>query len=141
VLRSTVDGGAEVVGSDGVVVTSVAPPWAVDANGASVSTRYRIEGTALVQVIDHHGAACPVVGDPCWSCWAKTAWKVARCTAAVAAFVAGNLSVAARVKKVGGVAKMVEKLRDARNWEARDEAVLAITGEVAGIDLVVNESG
>ncbi len=67
VLRSTVDGGAEVVGSDGVVVTVVAPPWAVDANGASVLTSYRIEGSTLVQVVAHHGAAYPVVADPNWN--------------------------------------------------------------------------
>ena len=64
VLRSTADGGAEVVGSDGVVVTAVAPPWAVDADGASVLTSYRIEGSTLVQVVAHHGAAYPVVADP-----------------------------------------------------------------------------
>jgi hypothetical protein len=63
-LRATVDGGAEVVGSDGVVVTAVAPPWAVDANGASVPTSYRIEGFTLVQAVAHHGAVHPVVADP-----------------------------------------------------------------------------
>jgi hypothetical protein len=68
-LRATPDGGAEVVGADGQVVTVVAPPWAVDANGESVPTGYQIEGTTLVQVIDHHGAAYPVVGDPCWWGW------------------------------------------------------------------------
>ncbi len=66
VLRSTVDGGAEVVGSDGVVVTAVAPPWAVDANGASVFTSYRVEGATLVQSIAHVGTVYPVVADPWW---------------------------------------------------------------------------
>jgi hypothetical protein len=55
-----------VVGADGWIVTAVAPPWALDANAQSVPTGYRIEGTTLVQVIDHHGAAYPVVGDPNW---------------------------------------------------------------------------
>jgi hypothetical protein len=64
VFRATSDGGAEVVGADGQIVTAVAPPWALDANGQSVPTRYLIEGTTLVQVIDHHGASYPVVGDP-----------------------------------------------------------------------------
>ena len=140
-LVATPDGGAEVVGADGQVVAGVAPAWALDANGQPVPTRYLIEGTALVQVIDHHGAAYPVVGDPCWSCWAKTAWKVAKCTAAVTAFVAGNLFVAAKIKKIGGVAKFVERLRDAKNWDARYKAVLAVTGEVAGISAVVDECG
>jgi hypothetical protein len=64
VLRSTGDGGAEVVGSDGALVSAVAPPWAVDATGVSVSTSYRIEGSTLVQVVAHHGTAYPVVADP-----------------------------------------------------------------------------
>jgi hypothetical protein len=64
VLRSTGDGGAEVVGSDGALVSAVAPPWAVDATGVSVSTSYRIEGSTLVQVVDHAGSTYPVVGDP-----------------------------------------------------------------------------
>jgi hypothetical protein len=63
-LVATADGGAEVVGADGQVVAGVAPAWALDADGQPVPTRYRIEGTTLVQVIDHHGAAYPVVGDP-----------------------------------------------------------------------------
>ncbi len=46
------------------MVAGVAPAWALDASGQPVPTRYRIEGTTLVQVIDHHGAAYPVVGDP-----------------------------------------------------------------------------
>jgi hypothetical protein len=65
-LQTTPDGGAEVVGADGGVVSVVAPAWALDAKGTQVPTRYRIEGTTLVQVIDHHGATYPVVGDPNW---------------------------------------------------------------------------
>jgi hypothetical protein len=63
-LVATADGGAEVVGADGQAMAGVAPAWALDADGQPVPTRYRIEGTTLVQVIDHHGAAYPVVGDP-----------------------------------------------------------------------------
>ncbi len=66
-LQTTPEGGAEVVGADGRVVSIVAPAWALDANGTQVPTRYRIEGTTLVQVIDHHGATYPVVGDPNWN--------------------------------------------------------------------------
>ena len=63
-LHATPDGGAEVVGDDGRIVTAVAPAWALDAKGQSVPTQYRIDGTTLIQVIDHHGATYPVVGDP-----------------------------------------------------------------------------
>ena len=93
-LRATPDGGAEVVGADGQVVTVVAPPWAVDANGESVPTHYRIDGTTLVQVIDHHGAAYPVVGDPCWKCWG----------AAIGAAIAGGVVAAAVCGVTVGIA-------------------------------------
>jgi hypothetical protein len=101
-LRATPDGGAEVVGADGQVVTVVAPPWAVDANGESVPTGYQIKGTTLVQVIDHHGAAYPVVGDPKFSksWWGWTvklkASEFSKVQAAVNAG-AGALAVAAAV--------------------------------------------
>jgi hypothetical protein len=69
VLLPSTDGGAVVVDAEGLVVAPVAPAWAVDANGQPVPTHYRIDGTTIVQVIDHHGAAYPVVGVPCWWGW------------------------------------------------------------------------
>ncbi len=63
--RATADGGAAVFGADGSVVSTVAPPWAIDAYGQSVPTHCRIEGTSLVQVIEHRGFSYPVIGDPC----------------------------------------------------------------------------
>lgn len=45
-------------------VATVAPAWARDANGSVVPTRFRIEGSTLVQIVDHHGAAYPVTADP-----------------------------------------------------------------------------
>ena len=67
-LLPTADGGAAVVGADGKLVTYTAQPWALDANKQPVPTQYRIEGTTLVQVIDHQGATYPVTADPCWTC-------------------------------------------------------------------------
>ena len=64
VLQATPDGGALVVGADGVAVSTVAPSWALDANGSRVPSSYRIDGTTLIQVVDHHGAAYPVIADP-----------------------------------------------------------------------------
>jgi hypothetical protein len=42
------------------------PPWAKDANGADVPTRYEIEGNVLTQVVEHNtnGVVYPVVADP-----------------------------------------------------------------------------
>ena len=90
-----------MVGADGLVVTVIDPAWAIDAAGQSVLTRYRIEGTTLIQVIDHHDATYPVVGDPklkgCrwWEIWCHEPIK--RCTstgtkAAVVGAVGGGVA-------------------------------------------------
>lgn len=54
--------------ADGIVVdvATVAAPWARDAHGKAVPTRYTIRGNSLVQVVDHRasGIAYPVVADP-----------------------------------------------------------------------------
>lgn len=65
-IRLTPDGGATVSTKDGIVYASVAKPWAVDANGNRVKTRFQLSGNTLVQVVDHRraGIAYPVVADP-----------------------------------------------------------------------------
>lgn len=72
VLALTGDGGARVRSRDGLVLSVIAPPWATDAVGVSVPTRYEIVGTTLVQVVQHEGATYPVVADPWWG----AQWKV-----------------------------------------------------------------
>lgn len=42
----------------------VMPAWAVDANGNPVATHFAVDGSTLVQVVEHRGAAYPVVADP-----------------------------------------------------------------------------
>ncbi|MDQ1112497.1 hypothetical protein QE418_001945 [Microbacterium testaceum] len=53
----TADGGIRVLG---------AAPWAKDANGVEVPTRYELVGNQVVQHVDHHAAeyAYPIVADP-----------------------------------------------------------------------------
>ncbi|AOX46625.1 hypothetical protein BJP65_13115 [Microbacterium sp. BH-3-3-3] len=43
-----------------------AEPWAKDANGVEVATRYEIVGDMVIQHVDHHAAnyAYPIVADP-----------------------------------------------------------------------------
>ena len=60
------DGSVRFFDSDGNESGGVASPWAIDANGEEVPTRYTLDGTALIQVVDHEGAAYPVVADPVW---------------------------------------------------------------------------
>ncbi|MFT7837236.1 hypothetical protein Q5530_13900 [Saccharothrix sp. BKS2] len=58
------NGSVDVVDPAGRVVASINKPWAFDATGAAVPTRYRVEGSVLVQRVEHGGAAYPVVADP-----------------------------------------------------------------------------
>lgn len=67
--------GAEVLDLDGATVAAqvaaqVAAPWAIDANGRSLPTRYVVEGRALRQVVDVENATYPIVVDP----WITAGW-------------------------------------------------------------------
>ncbi|MET0468985.1 MAG: hypothetical protein ABWZ87_09595, partial [Aeromicrobium sp.] len=64
--RPAPDGGVDLVSPDGGVVAQVERPWAVDADGRRVPTRYELRGSTLRQVVDHRGrdVAYPVVADP-----------------------------------------------------------------------------
>lgn len=48
------------------IIAAIDAPWAVDASGASVETRYVASGSVLTQVVEHRDAAAsyPVVADP-----------------------------------------------------------------------------
>lgn len=64
-LRSTADGTIEVYRHGASAPSStVAPAWAVDADGQPVPTHFEIQGSSLVQVVEHQSAAYPVVADP-----------------------------------------------------------------------------
>lgn len=65
-LTLTADGGAEVATSDGLVIVSVAAPWAYDAEGRAVPTHFEVEGGTLLQIVNHVDGqtAYPVVADP-----------------------------------------------------------------------------
>jgi hypothetical protein len=60
------DGSVRFFDSDGNESGGIASPWALDADGEDVPTRYTLDGTTLVQAVDHEGAAYPVVADPAW---------------------------------------------------------------------------
>ncbi|MFD3873140.1 hypothetical protein [Streptomyces sp. NPDC058623] len=67
-IALTEDGGAVVRDGSGATVSQVAAPWAADANGAPVPTRFTTDGASLTQVVDHRGGghAYPIVADPVW---------------------------------------------------------------------------
>lgn len=45
-------------------VAGILAPWAIDADAKTVPTHYTLDGTTLVQTVNHQGAAYPVVADP-----------------------------------------------------------------------------
>jgi len=61
------DGGAVLRGADGSMLGSFASPWAKDAVGTAVPTRFLIENNRLIQRV-HFSAnsAFSVVADPFW---------------------------------------------------------------------------
>ncbi|MBT2495684.1 hypothetical protein J7E45_08690 [Microbacterium sp. ISL-59] len=63
------DGGAAVIDdATGEVLGSFAAPWAKDATGKGVPTRYELNGETLTQIVEHDSSfAYPVVADPTYT--------------------------------------------------------------------------
>ncbi|MEY4230020.1 MAG: hypothetical protein RLZZ362_869 [Actinomycetota bacterium] len=57
------DGAVNVADGDGMPAGHFDAPWAVDAQGGSVPTSYRLEGNDLIQTVEH-STNYPVVADP-----------------------------------------------------------------------------
>ena len=65
-LERQEDGTVVAVSSNGQAIGSFAAPWAVDATGKEIPTRYEVRNGSLIQHVDHTAAAYPVVADPVW---------------------------------------------------------------------------
>lgn len=63
-LQPTDDGGIDVIDAQGFAIGRIDPPWAVDAEGRRLPTRYDVRDTTIVQTVDHAGGAYPIVADP-----------------------------------------------------------------------------
>lgn len=102
-VQLTDDGGAVVLDGAGELLLAVPAPWAKDADGAPVPTRFELseDGTGLVQVVEHASGeyAYPVTADPIWFVVSMRIfwWAVQRCGAggslgAAAAYIGGSRS-------------------------------------------------
>lgn len=69
-MTPTQDGTLDIANEDGVKQGRVERPWAVDAEGKKLQTRFVVEGRSLRQVVDAEGAAFPIVMDP----WVTAGW-------------------------------------------------------------------
>ena len=60
------DGSVLILDNNGKIISAVSKPWAVDARGTPVDTKYVIQGNELIQVIDHTSQdyKYPIVADP-----------------------------------------------------------------------------
>lgn len=111
-------------------IATVDAPWAVDANGDPIATRFEVDGDVIKRVVDiDETTAFPVAADPSWWWWTK---KAGGCIASVGGLVAGGAAIAtaaAKIYKVLKNAKAGSKLRSAYNaWmkfggNNRDRAV------------------
>lgn len=82
------DGSIIFFDADGNEASSIATPWAYDATGSKIPTSFALDGSTLVQTVEHEGAVYPVIADPCgWS------WRGMLDCAVVAAAAAGATAV------------------------------------------------
>ena len=63
------DGGFDIVAQNrrsgpAIALAHIAAPWARDATGTFLPTRYSVDGTTLTQHVDTAGATYPVIADP-----------------------------------------------------------------------------
>ena len=60
------DGSVLILDNNGKIISAVSKPWAVDAQGTSVDTKYVLQGNELIQVISHTSQdyKYPIVADP-----------------------------------------------------------------------------
>ncbi|MSO86620.1 MAG: hypothetical protein EXQ71_03745 [Acidimicrobiia bacterium] len=63
-VAAATSGEVIVSNNNGGEVGRVALPWADDANGTAMDTRFEVVGTSIVQTINTDGATFPVVADP-----------------------------------------------------------------------------
>ncbi|WP_283449861.1 hypothetical protein [Cryobacterium sp. PH31-L1] len=79
VLTEAPDGTIHVRDVAGEVVNYIEPAWAKDSTGATVSTHYAIDGNIITQIVNHQGAAYPVVADPGIACdWLFCTYEYSR---------------------------------------------------------------
>lgn len=63
-LHQASDGGLLVLNQASRAIGVIAAPWAIDARGKRLPTRYAAEGDVIVQRVQTRGAVYPIVADP-----------------------------------------------------------------------------
>lgn len=132
-----------LVAEDGALLGTFDAPWATDATGAPVDTWYELTDGQLSQVVAVDAdTVYPVVADPNW-------WSIAKCTAAIVAFVGMNLVSVSKLLKIkkyiaalGGFRESAMLMLRASNWEERlrigGGALVGLAGEILGYAVIRN---
>jgi hypothetical protein len=83
-------GAIDYLNEKGAVVGGLAAPWAIDANGKNLSTKFVLTGNTLVQHVEFdEQTAFPVIADPQWWQMGISAAAGAAVGAAVVASIPG----------------------------------------------------
>jgi len=69
------------------------------------------------------------------------AWRVVKCAAAIAGFVAGNLILISKIRKLGGFVKVAKRIVGAKDKEAALKAILGGAVAITGAGGVVTACG
>lgn len=90
------DGSVQLTNSDGHDAGVIATPWAYDATGTAMSTSFALDGSTLVQTVEHEGGVYPVLADPCGWSWrgALDCLTIAAAVAVVATSCAPPVAIA-----------------------------------------------
>ena len=144
---SSEDAGAGTGGDS--AITSLAPPWAIDAAGTPVPTSYSLDGEVLVQHVAFTEANIfPIVADPWWQpSWAGTLWQVAKCAGSISVAL-GSLAIPVSklrllvsfTRSVGGVGTAARLLIGATSLAEKRQLLVGAIGtgavEILGIDQI-----
>lgn len=124
-------GSVSIHDAAGTFVHGFKAPWAYDADGTPVPTKFAIDGSTLVQTVAFTDAsAFPVTADP------NDFWGYTKCVGAIGAFIAGNMFLISKVTKLGGVAKVAVRLLEAKNATDRWQALVYFFGDITGIGAI-----
>ena len=119
------DGSVTATDAAGEIIAVADVPWAVDATGHEVPTHYEVEGTTLIQVVEHRGGnfAYGITADPNW-------WKIGKSVAAIswvvgsAAFAVGRITkVKGAIKELGGIKETAKLLVEATSKSEKMRAL------------------
>ncbi|MEL3945573.1 MULTISPECIES: DNRLRE domain-containing protein [Streptomyces] len=118
-------------------------PWARDANGKEVPTRYKVVGNKLVQQVDFDAnSAFPIVIDPSW--WSTTK-KVLKCaTYGLAPFILGftpagstkRVITAVRLAKKIGFKKTAKLIYNYSKRRKMEPSMRKMVGALIGIETI-----